>query len=208
MDLAWLPSLLEGTSLGLIITGAALMIGLPLGVILSILRRASGAALRLTSLIIIEIGRGLPLLVILYLVYFGLPELALTLSAFTSAVFALAYVTAAYTSEIFRAGIESVPRGIAEAAAAVGMTSWDQYRFVILPPAIRRVIAPLISWGIALFQGTSLAYAISVQELMARAYIIGSSTFKMFDVLLMAAIIYAIISIPLARVVTKFEVKS
>lgn len=207
MMLEWWPDLLSGLLVSVQLTFASLAIGLPGGIILALMVGSQKKIVHWTALVIVEIGRGIPALVLLYLVYFGLPNLSLSLSAFASAVAALAVSTAAYTSEIFRAGINSVPIGQEEAARALSLSRWHQLRYVILPQAIRRVIPPLIGWSIILFQGTSLAYAISVRELMARAYNIGTVTFRFWEVLLMAAFLYAVISIPLSQLVGRMEAR-
>lgn len=204
----WLSELIPGLWVSIKLTAASLAVGLPAGIGLALMVMSPLRPLRWLALFLVEAGRGTPALVVLYLVYFGLPSTGLSLNAFLSATIALAFATGAYTSEIFRAGIAGVPHGQIEAGTALAMTRWMQLRRVILPQAIRNVIPPLIGWCIILFQGTSLAYAISVRELMARAYNIGTVTFRFWDVILLAGALYAIICIPLAQLVSRMEAKN
>ena len=112
----WFPTLLDGFVLSLQVTGACLLIGIPLGLVLALGVQSKARSLRWIALVIVEIGRGAPVLILMQFAYFGLPTAGLTLSSFMSAVAAMAWCTGAYTSEIIRAGLESVPFGQREAA--------------------------------------------------------------------------------------------
>lgn len=197
----WIPELLPGLLVSIEITMLSLIFGLPAGVLLALGVISTSRMVRALSLGVVELGRGIPALVLLYLIYFGFPRIDLTMSAFVSAVLALATSTGAYTSEIFRAGIGAVPHGQIEASDALGLGFATRLRRVVLPQAIRHVIPPLIGWSIILFQGTSLAYAIGVSELTSRAYNIGTVTFRFWDVLILAGLMYAVICIPISQLV-------
>lgn len=208
MNLEWWGELLPGLGVSLQLVVLALALGMPGGIGLALMVNTRNLSVRWIAFVVVELGRGTPALVMLYLVYFGLPNLNISLGSFASAVVALGFTTAAYTSEIFRAGINGVPQGQENAARALSLTRVQQLRYIILPQAVRRVIPPLIGWSILLFQGTSLAYAISVRELMARAYNIGTLTFQFWDVLLIAAFLYALIAIPLSQLVSRLEARA
>lgn len=201
----WIPELLPGLWVSVKLTAVSLLFGLPLGIILAVGTSAPRRVIRYLVLAVVEMGRGTPALVLLYLVYFGLPRAGFTFTTFVSATIALAIGTGAYTSEMFRAGLLGVPRGQYEAAQAIGLSSFKQLLLVILPQAIRISIPPLLGWTIILFQGTSLAYAISLPELTSKAYNIGTITFKYTSVLILAGLMYAVIAIPIAQVVSFME---
>jgi polar amino acid transport system permease protein len=190
------PELLRGLEVSVKITGGSLLVGMPLGLLLAVLIKSGGRLARSAALILVEVGRGAPALVLLELAYFGLPQAGLTLTSFVSAVAALGWSTAAYTSEIFRASLESVPAGQHEAAAAVGLGRFDEFRDVILPQSIRIALPPLMSISISVFQATALAFAVALPELMSRAYEQGSISFEYLSVFVLAALLYTAISLP------------
>ena len=140
----WLPRLLSGLRLSAAVTATCLLIGIPMGLILALGTQAKSRVLRILSLLIVEIGRGAPALILLQFAYFGLPTAGLALSSFASASLALAWCTGAYTSEIIRAGLDAVPAGQKEAAAAVGLTGFDALRFIILPQGMRVEMAGMV----------------------------------------------------------------
>jgi polar amino acid transport system permease protein len=141
----------------------------------------------------------------LQLVYFGLPQVDVKLSSFVAAVATLAFVAAAYMSEIVRAGLDAVPAGQREAARAVGLRGRDELRFVVLPQAFRIALPPLLNFAIVVFQVTSLAFVIAVPELLSKAYELGSATFRQLDYLTLAGLVYAAIVLPAAMGVRALE---
>ena len=200
---AWLPDLLSGLSISLQVTVLSLLIGIPFGLLLAL-----GVQSRLTkilALFLVEVGRGAPALVLLQFIYFGLPTSGLTLGSFTAAVIALAWNTGAYTSEIIRASLQSIPHGQREAAVAIGLNRLDALRYVLLPQGLRVALPALLAFSILIFQGTSLCFTIALPELVSRAYEIGSNTFRYFPALLAAGVLYASISIPAALLVSHVE---
>lgn len=190
------PALLRGLGISLRLTGLSLLVGLPLGLFLALGASARSKAIRAIVIVLVEIGRGTPALVMLQIVYFGLPPAGITMSAFLSASLALALTTGAYTSEIIRGGLQAVPTGEVEAASALGMNRRDTLRFIIVPQGIRIAIPALVGFSILIFQASSLAYTIAIPELLATAYSIGSATFRYLSVLTLAGLFYAVITIP------------
>jgi len=134
-------------------------------------------------------------------VYFGLPSAGLVLSSFAAAVVGIGVNTGAYTSEIFRAGLLSVPRGHIEAAQSLGLNMRDEARFIVVPQAVRAVIPPLMSYSVIVFQATSLGYAIALPELLNRAYQIGSVTFQYLSIFALVGLLYALIAVVVSRLV-------
>ncbi|HTO31403.1 MAG TPA: amino acid ABC transporter permease [Pararhizobium sp.] len=203
--ITWLPDLLSGLSISLQVTALSLMIGIPFGLVLALGVLARNRALKGLSLLLVEIGRGAPALVLLQFIYFGLPTTGLTLGSYAAAVIALAWNTGAYTSEIIRASLQSVAHGQREAAVALGLNRFDELRYVLLPQGLRVALPALLGFSILIFQGTSLCFTIALPELVSRAYEIGSTTFRYFPALLSAGALYASISIPAALLVNHVE---
>jgi polar amino acid transport system permease protein len=200
-----LPTLARGLLTSVELTGVGLAIGLPLGLLLALGCSSPARGIRWAGLAVVELGRGTPMLVVLELVYFGLPQVKLALSVFMSAVAAIALITGAYTSEIFRSGLDAVPHGQREAAQAVGLRTIDRLRYVIVPQGVRISMPPLLSFGIQMFQATSLAFVIAVPELISKAYDIGANTFLYLQVFALTALLYAAVSTPAAFGVRRLE---
>lgn len=192
----WLPILWAGLQISLKVTLATLLTGIPLGLVLALLVQSKSRAVSWAALVLVEIGRGTPALVLLQFIYFGLPQIDLSLSSFVSAWVALSLTTAAYTSEILRAGLQAVPAGQIEAAHALNLSRLDELRFVILPQAVRIAVPALLGFAILVFQSTSLCFTIALPEIVSQANEIGSMTFKYFPVLTITGVIFALICIP------------
>jgi len=201
----WLQALLPGLWTSVQLTLALLAIGLPLGLLLAVGLSARPRPVRLMTLVVVEIGRGIPALVLIYLVYFGLPQAGLTLGAFAAGSVALAVSFGAYTSEVFRAGLAAVPLGQLEAARSLGLAPAKTFRLVVLPQAIRIVTPALLGWAIVYFQATSLCFAIAVPELLSRAYTLATTTFQYLGILTLAAALYAVVCIPSSRLIARVE---
>lgn len=191
----WLPDLAPGLLVSVQLTALCLLFGMPLGLLLALMMESPLLPLRWAAFVAIEIGRGAPALVLLYLLYFGLPEAGLTLAAFTSAAISLSWTTGAYSSELFRAGLAAVPRGQKEAALTTGLSGWNGFRHIILPQAMRISTPPLASLAVTIFQASSLAFVVSVPELMSKAYALSSVTFEYLSVFCLTAVLYGVITL-------------
>lgn len=203
--IAWMPELLAGFRISLQVTALSLLLGIPLGLLLALGVMSRRRALQMLSLALVEIGRGAPALILLQFIYFGLPGTGLRLGSFVAAVVALGWNTGAYTSEIIRASLLSIPAGQREAAQTLGFSGLDILRFVLVPQGLRVALPALLGFSILIFQGTSLCFTIALPELVSRAYEIGSATFRYFPVLLLAGMLYAYVSIPAALLVAHIE---
>lgn len=201
----YLPALLSGLGVSLRLTGFTLAVGLPLGLLLALVNGARTGPLRYAGILLVEVGRGMPALVMLQLIYFGLPTSGVTLDAFLSAGLALSLTTGAYTSEIIRGGLQAVPQGEVEAAAALGMSRADSLRFIVVPQGLRIAIPALMGFAIIVFQATALAYTIALPELLAAAYSIGSATYRYLSVLALVGLVYAAITIPASLLTEQVE---
>lgn len=189
-----LPDMLGGLRLSLMLTVIVLVIGIPCGLVLSLGSGSRVKALRWLCYAIVEIGRGTPALVTLYIIYYGLPDVGLKLSAFVSAVVGLAITTAAYSCEYIRSGLRAVPNSQIEAGEALALPHADIYRRIVIPQGMRIAVPALMSYSIQLFQMTSLTYNITLRELTSVSYSLGMKTFQYLAVFVLAGLIYAAIS--------------
>ena len=201
----YLPQMMSGLSVSIMIAAVSILVGYPLGLGLSLMVGARNLAVRTLGLVVVEVGRGAPALVILYLFYYGLPKFGIAFESITAACLALTWNAAAYSSEIMRAGLQSVSRGQLEASSALGLARRDTFFRVILPQGMRSATPGLMGVAIQMFQGTSLAYVIAVPELMKTAYNMGSQDFNYLQVFTLAGLCYAAISMPATWITVFFE---
>ncbi|RWZ46057.1 amino acid ABC transporter permease [Labedella phragmitis] len=194
----WIPTLLPGLGTALLLTLVSVGVGYPLGFGLALLTETRSALARWFAIVVVEVGRGLPILVLLLLVYRGLPSVGILFDAFLSASVALVWSSAAYSAEIIRTGLGAVPRGQFDAAYALSMNRTDMYRLIVLPQALRVSIPPLVNLGITMFHATSLATVITVEEIMHIANLEGSIYFRYMSVFMAAAVIYLAITVPVS----------
>ena len=201
----WLPRLLDGLLVSLQVTGLSLALGFSAGMVFALLSSSRSRIVRWPSVLLVEVGRGMPALVMLQLVYFGLPGVGITLETFPATVLALTLTTAAYTSEIIRAGLRAIPAGELEAADALGLSRADVARFVVIPQGLRIALPTLMGFAILVFQISALAFSLGLPELLSQAYSIGAATFRYFDILLLAGLLYLAITIPASWLVGRLE---
>ena len=201
-----LPMLLQGLGVTVSLGVVSILAGLVSGLALSLVRLYAHRALRAAARAYIDVFRSLPLLVLLVLVYYALPFVGLRLSSFAAAASALSLVSCAYTAEIFRAGIEAVPRGQFEAAAALGLRFGDSLRRVILPQALRIVMPPLTSNCINVMKDTALASVVAMPDLLKQATQAQALAANPTP-LIGAALLYLILLLPLVRLVGYIEAR-
>jgi polar amino acid transport system permease protein len=201
-----LPLLLRGLWVTIQAVFWGMLLALLLGVVWAVLRRSRSRALAAPTSALVEFVRSTPLLVQLYfLYYFVLPGLDLQPSAFLTGVLALGVHFSSYTAEVYRAGIEAVPRGQWDAAKALNLTPLQVYRHVVLPQAIPPVIPALGNYLIAMFKETPLLSAITVVEVLQRALNYGSEHFRYLEPLTMVGILYLIASLSAGTTVRWLE---
>jgi len=164
-----LPLLLTGLEITLGLGVLAIVMGAAGGLLLALLRLYGPRPASLAAISYINVFRAVPVLVLLIVVYYALPFIGLRLTAFTSATLALSLVSAAYSAEILRAGVEGVPKGQSEAARALGLSNLRQMTDVILPQAVKLVIPPLTSNAINVMKDTSLASVVAMPDLLKQA---------------------------------------
>jgi polar amino acid transport system permease protein len=192
-DVIWrhFDKLYLGLALGLGIAVLSLLIGCIIGLAAAVARTSGPRPLRLAVTAYTEFLRNIPILLLAYFCFYGLPHLGIRfLDNIASFVFALSIYASAYLAEIFRAGIGSVPRSYLEAGMALGLTRWQRFRYITLPVTLRITLPALSNNFISLFKDTSLASAIAVPELTWGAMWINVNTFRVLESWMMAGLLY------------------
>lgn len=189
------PSFLAGAALTLELAAFATVLGALIGTLAAVGRGAHSALIAGACKLYVEAIRNTPLLVQIFLVYFGLASLGLKLSAFTVAVAALTINVGAYTAEIMRAGFEAIPRGQIEAAEGLALSRLQIYWHIILLPAIEKVYPALTSQFVLLMLASSVCSQISAEELTAVANYIQSDTYRAFETYIIVAVLYVVLSL-------------
>lgn len=192
----YLPLLLKGALVTIELSCLAMVLAIGLGLLLALTRLYAVAPLRWGAMAYVEVFRGTPLLIQLYLIYYGLPNLGLRLDAFTAAMVGLGLNYAAYEAENYRAGIQGIPRGQMEAALALGMTLRVALRRIVVPQAVRLVIPPVTNDFIALFKDSSLVSVITMVELTKVYGMLATTTYDYLGLGLMTATLYFGLSYP------------
>jgi polar amino acid transport system permease protein len=188
---------IEATAIGFVIAAV-------LGLILASIRLAWPRASVVVA-ILVELIRSTPLLIQIFFLFFVLPKAGIVLEAFTAGVLAIGLHYAAYCSEVYRAGFENVPRGQWEASIALNLSPWTTFRDIILPQALPPIVPALGNYLIALFKETPLLSAIAVVELMQRAKIIGSDTFRYTEPITLVGLFFLVMSLVSAGAIRMFD---
>jgi polar amino acid transport system permease protein len=204
---ATLPMLMRGLVNTVKLTLTAVLCGGVAGVFLCLMRLYAPLPLRLIAIGFIDIFRALPMLVVLIVIYYALPFVGLRFNAFTSASLALSMILAAYTAEVFRAGVEAIPKGQFEAAAALGLPFPVVLWKVILPQAVRIATPAQTSNCVAIAKDTSLASVVAMPDLLKQATD-AQALFANPSPLISAALIYLMILWPLVRLVSWLEARA
>ncbi|MDO7789012.1 amino acid ABC transporter permease [Desulforamulus aquiferis] len=197
---AAIPVLLVGLKITVQLTVIAVLFGSIIGLFVALAKLSNYKLLRYPAIIYIEFFRGSPLLVQLFLFYFGLPQLlGHPVDRFMAAAFVLSLNCGAYIAEIFRAGIQSIERGQMEAARSLGMTHAQAMRHVILPQAFKRVIPPLGNEFIIMLKDTSLVSVIGLADMARSGQLIIANTYRALEIWLLVAIIYIIMTVMISE---------
>ena len=196
-----LPALLSGALITLQLTAIAVTLGSVGGIALGIARLSKVGLIRLAARVYIDFFRGTPLLVQLFMIYFGVPSLLrsigidFTFNQFGAAVVGLSLNSAAYLAEIVRAGIQSIEAGQKEASESLGLGPSQTMRYVVFPQALRRMIPPLSNEFITLLKDTSLVAVIGYQELFRQGQLIVATNFRSFEIFFTVALVYLVLNV-------------
>ena len=201
-----LPLLWRGLLVTIELGVVSILLGLILGLFLALVRIFGAGFFQFIARVYIDIFRSIPLLVLLIVIYYALPFVGIRLSPFTAATAALSLVSGAYTAEIFRAGIEAIPRGQFEASMALGLSWRHMMVDIVLPQAVKIVIPPLTNNSINVVKDTALASVVAMPDLLKQATQAQALAANPTP-LITAAIIYVAILWPLVLLVSRFEKK-
>jgi len=172
-----------------------MLIALTLGLIWAVCRRSRRRLVAWPATGIVEFVRGTPLLVQLYFLFYVLPSLGLSMSPMLTGILALGLHYSCYTAEVYRAGINAVPRGQWLAAQSLNFTKWQIYRHVVLPQAIPPIIPALGNYLIAMFKDAPMLSLITVLDILGRAKIVGNETFRYVEPLTLVGVVFLVLSL-------------
>ncbi|MER9182153.1 amino acid ABC transporter permease [Mesorhizobium sp. M0767] len=193
----YLPLLLQSVWLTVVITFLALCLATALGLVLALFRTSGIRCVSVPTRLLVDFVRGIPLLVVLFYIYFVAPEIGINLTALQAGTIGLGLAHSCYLGETFRAGIEAVDKGQVEAAKSIGMERPLMMRRVVLPQAIKIILPPYANNMIMLLKDSSLVSVISVQELTMQGKMLASSTFDNMTVFTLVALLYLCLTVPL-----------
>jgi polar amino acid transport system permease protein len=199
-----LPLVLSGLWVTVLLGAASILLGNAGGLALAVARVYGRRWLRAIAVAYIDVFRAIPLLVLLIVIYYALPFVGVRLSPFAAATSAISLVAAAYSAEIFRAGIEAVPSGQINASRALGLHWWLTFRLVVLPQAVRIIVPPLTGNSINVIKDTALASVVALPDLLKQATQAQALAANPSP-LIGAALIYLVILLPLVRTVARLE---
>jgi polar amino acid transport system permease protein len=186
----WGPFILGGVGVTIFVSITSILLAVVLAVFGALGRLSRIAPIYAIASLYVSLVRGTPLIVQIIFVYLALPQFGVVLDPLLGGILALAFNYGAYLTEIFRAGIEAIPRGQIEAAGALGMTDGQTMRRVVLPQAVRIVIPAIGNDFISMIKDSALVSYVGIQELFWRANSVGTRTFRNFETLLVAAVVY------------------
>jgi polar amino acid transport system permease protein len=198
---AWeiMPDLLRALRITAAATFLGMLLASVLGLVWAMLRRSPVRAVSRTVAWVVEFIRSTPILVQIYFLFYMLPETGFSLSPMTTGIIALGLHYSSYLAEVYRAGIESVPKGQWEAARALNLTTAQTWRHVVLPQAIPPIIPAMGNYLVAMFKDTPMLSAITVLELLQTAKIIGSESFRYLEPLTLVGGFFLVLSLIAAR---------
>ncbi len=203
-----MPALMAGARMTIELAAIAVAIGLVIGSFVGIGRVSGNRVVKIVAGIYVDFIRGTPLLVQLFLVYFGLPTLIRRpVPALMAAIAAMGINSGAYVAEIVRAGIQSIDKGQTEAARSLGLTSSQTMRYVIFPQAFRRIVPPLGNEFIAMLKDSSIVSIIALEDLLRKGQIVITRTFRPFEVYAVVALIYLAMTLAISKFVSWSERK-
>ena len=204
-SIEFLPLLFDGLKLTILVTLGTLVLSTILGLMLMMMRISNIRILKWTAIIAINIIRGIPIIIVLFFIYFVMPDWGVSLSALQAGIIGLSISYSAYHAENFRAGIEAIDRGQIEAAQSMGMGWGLTMRRVLLPQAVKIVLPSYGNMMISTLKDSSQTSTITVAELALKGKLIASATFQSGIVFALIALLYLAMSIPLTLLVAHLE---
>lgn len=202
MDWDWsfafqiLPQLAEGVKITILASLLGSALAMMIGLAIAVARPSAGPALATGLRYCVEFVRGTPLLVQLYVVFYLLPDIGIFLSPLSAGVITLGIHYSSYTSEVYRAGIDNVDRGQWEAARALNLTRFQQWRYVVIPQALPPMVPALANYVVSMFKETPLLSMITVVELMSQARIVANINYRYLEPITMVGAFFLAVSVP------------
>lgn len=200
-----LPDLLRGLVVTIEVTLMGYVVALVVGLVWAILRRSPSRIVNHTVRWVVEFIRSTPLLVQLFFLFFALPSTGLQFSAMVTGVIGLGLHYSSYTSEVYRAGIADVPKGQWEATTALNLPRRRVWFGVVLPQAVRKVIPTLANYLIAMFKDSPLLLAITVPEMLHRAYEVGAQSLRFLEPMTIVGVLFVIVSVLSSLLLRRLE---
>ena len=201
----FLPILFQGVQLTVLITVASLAVSTVLGLFWAMLRVSGSRVLSGFSVVMVNILRGIPIIVQLFYIYFVMPEFGVSLTAVQAGIIGLGIAYSAYQAENFRAGIEAVDRGQVEAARTLGMSHLQTMRKIVLPQAFRRMIPPFVNESVSLLKFSSLVSVLGVADLTYQAQVLSTTTFRPIEIFTFIAVVYFALCTALSFMANRLE---
>jgi aspartate/glutamate/glutamine transport system permease protein len=196
---------LDGLVITLEVSVLALVLAMVIGVVIAAMRVVDNRGAQFVGKWFVEFFQNTPLVIQIFFFYQGLPSLGVTLSEFTCGTLGLGIYTGAYIAEVFRGGIQAIPKGQWEASRAQGLTYLQSMTYIILPQALRLSLPPLGNQVVNLVKNSAILSTIAVADLMYNANLVSSDTFIVFEVYIFAALLYLTLTIPLSALVEYLE---
>lgn len=191
-----IPTLLRGVRITILATLLSSVVALIVGLVIAVLRRSSIRGVARATVAIVNFIRGTPLLVQLYFIFYVLPDAGILLSPLMSGVLGLGLHYGVYVSEVYRAGIDNLPKGQWDAARAVNLTRLQTWLYVVFPQAIPPMIPALANYFVAMFKETPLLSAITVVELMSEARIVSNFYYRYLEPMTLVGVFFLAVSVP------------
>jgi polar amino acid transport system permease protein len=202
-----LPELLFGVVVTILATIACSAIALLGGLLIAIAQMNSGRAGQYAMRGVMEIFRGVPILVLLYFGFYALPEIGILLPGFVVGVLVLGTVYAAYCSEVYRGALMTIPAGLRDAAAALGLSKFAMWYLVLVPIAVRQSLPALVNYVLVLYKQSSFLFAIGVPVLLAQAQLAGYQSFRYLEPYTITGVLYVLMNVPFVLYQRRFNLK-
>ena len=203
-----MPELMFGMLVTVLVTIACSAIALLGGLLIAIVQMNSGRAGHYSMRVVMEILRGVPILVLLYFGFYALPEIGILLPGFAVGVLVLGLVYAAYCSEVYRGALMTIPVGLRDAAAALGLSTFAMWRLVLIPIALRKSLPALVNYVLVLYKQSSFLFAIGVPVLLAQAQLAGYQSFRYLEPYTITGVLYVLMNVPFVLFQRRFNLKT
>ena len=203
-----MPDLMFGVFVTVLVTVVCSVLALLGGLLIAIAQVTTGRAGHRTTRVIIEFFRGVPILVLLYFGYYALPEIGVLLPGYAVGVLVLGVVYAAYCSEVYRGALMTIPSGLRDAAAALGLSTFATWYLVLIPIAVRKSLPALVNYVLVLYKQSSFLFAIGVPVLLAQAQLAGYQSFRYLEPYTIAGVLYVLMNVPFVLYQRRFGIKT